>query len=56
MSKEYIGTLKVDGKKQAEVSCANKEMVAETICLYLAQYIDESDNFSITIKCKEIEE
>lgn len=53
--KEYFGTLKVEGKKEAEVVAVNKEMVAEMICHYLSQYIDEGENFSITIKCKEVE-
>ena len=54
MTKVYIGTLRVDGKKQAEVTSGKKEVVADMICDYLSQYIDEGENFSVTIKCEDM--
>lgn len=53
--KRYAAVLKCDGKKVAEAMGKNKEFVAEIICHYLAQYIDEGENFDLKIKCKEFE-
>lgn len=53
--KHYIAVLKCDGVKVAEAIGKNKELVAKTICHYLAQYIDEGENFDLKIKCKEPE-
>lgn len=53
--KSYTAVLKCDGQKVAEAMGENKEFVAETICHYLSQYIDEGENFDVKIKCKEWE-
>ena len=52
-SKHYVATLRCDGKKVAEAMGKNKKLVAETICHYLSQYIDESENIDLKIKVKE---
>lgn len=49
----YVATLKCDGQKVAEAMGKNKNFVAETICHYLAQYIDEGENFDLKIKVKD---
>lgn len=48
--KSYTAVLKCDGLKVAEAMGKNKKFVAETICHYLAQYIDEGENFDLKIK------
>lgn len=53
--KSYTAVLKCDGQKVAETMGENKKFVAETICHYLAQYIDEGENFDVKIKYKEWE-
>ena len=52
-SKHYVATLRCDGIKVAEAMGKNKESVAEIICHYLSQYIDEAENFDLKIKVKE---
>ena len=54
--KEYIGTLRIDGKKQAEVTSGKKEVAADMIIHYLYQYLDEAgEKYQVTIKCNELE-
>lgn len=53
--KSYTAVLKCDGQKVADVMGENKKFVAEIICHYLAQYIDEGENFDLKIKRKECE-
>ena len=55
-SKHYVATLRCDGKKVAEAMGKNKKLVAETICYYLSQYIDEGENLDLKIKVKEFKE
>ena len=52
-SKQYVATRRCDGKKGAETMGKNKKSVAEIICHYLSQYIDEAENFDLKIKVKE---
>ena len=52
-SKHYVATLRCDGKKVAEAIGKNKKFVAETICHYLSQYIDEAEDIDLKIKVKE---
>ena len=52
-SKHYVATLRCDGIKVAEAMGKNKESVAEIICHYLSQYIDEAENIDLKIKVKE---
>lgn len=56
MIKAYIGTLRIDGKKQAEVTSGKKELVADIIIHYLYQDLDEDgEEYQVTIKCNELE-
>lgn len=53
-SKHYVATLRCDGIKVAEAMGGNKELVAEIICHYLSQYIDEAENIDLKIRAKEL--